>query len=537
MNRHGLAFLLAATSVFAQSRTQPSILPDGIVNAASYIPPGFYNQGIARGSMFLIFGTNLGPDPLVQATSFPLPASDGLAGTRIHIDAGAYSGSALMVYTSAKQVGAILPSAVPEGSATLTLNYNNLTSNPVVVRVVRSAFGMFALNQGGRGPAVAQNFVSASQTPVNTVLNAATPGQTVILWGTGLGPATGDESAGPLPGALPYLDSLIVGGQSANVRFAGRSGCCAGIDQVVFDVPANVSGCYVPIVALTGGIASNVGTIAVSRNGGTCDDPLSFRAADLAIAQRAGALRVGSIQVWQQAPAGGGSGSDTVNASFASYLPQTLAMAIAPVTPAPGSCLLTESSVNADASALPHGAPLNAGGSILVNGAGASLIADWQSPGVYSGTLALAGLAPGVYSISGGGGPDVGAPQGSVTVPPPVQWTNAADYTISAVATGQPMLFRWTGGDGNAYVAIHIGSSNATLAMAIDCTVAASAGSFTVPAYLTRAIVQGQGSLSVGSFLAPAPFSAPGLDVGTVTAGTSSTLQPNFQTPPVAQPQ
>jgi uncharacterized protein (TIGR03437 family) len=34
---------------------------------------------------------------------------------------------------------------------------------------------------------------------------AANPGDTVFLWGTGLGPVTGNETAGPLPGDMPNL--------------------------------------------------------------------------------------------------------------------------------------------------------------------------------------------------------------------------------------------------------------------------------------------------------------------------------------------
>ena len=93
----------------------------------------------------------------------------------------------------------MLPSNAPEGDATITLNYNNLTSNPIVIHVVRSAFGMFTVNQGGSGPAILQNFVSATQTPVNTLTTPATTGQTVILWGTGLGPVAGTREAVPCP--------------------------------------------------------------------------------------------------------------------------------------------------------------------------------------------------------------------------------------------------------------------------------------------------------------------------------------------------
>src|SRR5579863_3524979 len=130
-----VSFLLAAAPA-AASLIQPAIAPQGVVNAASYIAPGFANHGIARGSLFLIFGNYLGPDTLAQATSYPLATSDGLAGTHVHLDSAGYSADALMVYTSNHQVAAIVPSDAPEGDATLTLNYNNLTSNPVVIHIV-----------------------------------------------------------------------------------------------------------------------------------------------------------------------------------------------------------------------------------------------------------------------------------------------------------------------------------------------------------------------------------------------------------------
>jgi uncharacterized protein (TIGR03437 family) len=435
-----------------------------------------------------------------------------------------------MLYTSKGQVGAILPSATPEGNATLTLNYNNLTSNPVVIRVVRSAFGMFTLNQGGRGPAVVQNFVSQTQVPVNTILNAATPGQSVILWGTGLGPATGDDGAGPLPGALPNLDSVLVGGQPANVRFAGRTGCCAGIDEIVFDVP-NVSGCYVPVVVLANGVPSNAGTIAVSKNGGACDDPLSFRSFQLAGVQASGRLRVGTVQMWQQAAPGAAFGTDTVSAGFIGYTPQTLTTTHVTVNPAAGSCFYSQTPVTADPSALPHGAMLDAGIGFLVNGQGVNVNAPWVSPGVYTGSVDQQSLPAGQYNLSSDGGGDIGSVRASFAVAPAAQWTNAAEYLAPVVVTGQPLTFRWTGGDSNGYVAIAIDSVGTTLAESIVCNVANAAGSFTLPAWLTKMIPQGSAKVSLSSFAAPAPFTATGLDAGAVIAGSRTIVQTNFLTP------
>jgi uncharacterized protein (TIGR03437 family) len=79
--------------------------------------------------------------------------------------------------------------------------------------------GIFTLNQAGSGPAVAQNFNSAGDQPLNTLVTPARPGQTVTLWATGLGAVSGDEAASPQIGDLGPI-SLYVGDKPATVRYA-----------------------------------------------------------------------------------------------------------------------------------------------------------------------------------------------------------------------------------------------------------------------------------------------------------------------------
>ncbi|MGH9719798.1 MAG: hypothetical protein ACRD8O_06265, partial [Bryobacteraceae bacterium] len=78
---------------------QPVISSGGAVNAASFALPDLPNGSIALGSMFVVFGRNLGPATLVQATSYPLPAT--LAGTSIRITTPGtpLAINAIMVYT------------------------------------------------------------------------------------------------------------------------------------------------------------------------------------------------------------------------------------------------------------------------------------------------------------------------------------------------------------------------------------------------------------------------------------------------------
>ena len=56
---------------------QPTILPKGIVNSASFAPTGVPSGSIARGSTFSIFGTGLGPAQPAQQPSYPLQKSIG----------------------------------------------------------------------------------------------------------------------------------------------------------------------------------------------------------------------------------------------------------------------------------------------------------------------------------------------------------------------------------------------------------------------------------------------------------------------------
>ena len=64
----------------ALTTNNPSIT--GVVNVASNIPPGLPNYAVAQGSLFGIYGGNLGPATLTVA-NLPLPTTAGLGGTTV----------------------------------------------------------------------------------------------------------------------------------------------------------------------------------------------------------------------------------------------------------------------------------------------------------------------------------------------------------------------------------------------------------------------------------------------------------------------
>ena len=59
------------------------------VNSASFARSDLPNGSLAQGSIFTVFGSNMGPAALAQSTSFPLPTD--LAGTSVKVTVGGTS--------------------------------------------------------------------------------------------------------------------------------------------------------------------------------------------------------------------------------------------------------------------------------------------------------------------------------------------------------------------------------------------------------------------------------------------------------------
>ncbi len=267
-----LIALATALSALPILSAAPTVAALGVRNAASYSHPGFPNGAIAQGSLFVVFGSAMGPGAIEYAGSFPLPST--LGGTSVNVTVNGSTLPCPMIYTSSGQLAAILPSAItPTGTGTLVVSYNG-ASNAAPITVVTSSPGIFTVNQQGSGPAVIQD---GGGNP-NALGNAFNPGQTVVVWGTGLGPISGSDANVPPTGNLPGITvTAFVGGQSAAVAYAGRSQD-AGLDQVNIMLPTGVTGCFVPIYLVAtpdsgAAVTSNFGTLSIAGSGTVCVDP------------------------------------------------------------------------------------------------------------------------------------------------------------------------------------------------------------------------------------------------------------------------
>jgi hypothetical protein len=258
---------------------------------------------------------------------------------------------------------------------------------------------------------------------------------------------------------------------------------------------------------------SNVGTISVNASGKECDDPLSYRAANLLAAQRGNGLRTGTVDLTAT------STTDvTYSAGFHSAGLDAVLAGTSHLRAAAGSCNLMITRVGY--SAIPAGQGLNAGSSLLLNGPVGQFTADSISSGDYLGSKSPAQLTAGSYAFTGIGGSDVGPWTATLNFAPAV-WSNPATYNVPSYSLANPLTFTWSGGDPNGYVTLRIATANAIYDSVVECNVLASAGSFTVPAFLTRAMYSSPATISF-TYTAPfAAFSTSGLDMGVISISST----------------
>jgi uncharacterized protein (TIGR03437 family) len=519
-----LLHLNALALYFAASLSAaPSIT--GVYNAGSWIPPNLPNSGVAQGAIFTVTGTGLGPSTLEQVQSYPLPTTQGLGGTTLQVTIGGVTETCIMIYTVATQVAAILPSATPVGSGTLTLTYQGAPSS-FAIKVVAADVGTFTLNQGGTGPGV---FTDSAYHPI-TMINAAHAGDTLILWGTGLGAVSGDETQPPTETDLGTGVQVMVGNQLAKVTYGGR-GSSPGLDQINFVVPANVTGCKTSVAVILGGVTGNVTSLSVAPAGQTtCGDLFNaLTTANLQKAVSSGSLNLGGITLSHT------TGGDRLVANFGSFPVDSLIRSYGGnAAPSIGNCLAYEILNDALTFTDPiQAAPLHAGEQLVLTGPNGNKTVDAFSTGIYEATLATSSpffISPGNYTVTNGsGGSDVPAFTWNLTLPPSVVPTNLP----ASVDLTQNLTLTWTGGSAYSVVGIYLFNGVKTTSSLnsytyIACTADAPGGAFTIPsAILSLLPADGYGATNTPGVniqiagIADSRFAvagSPGLDEGFFTA-------------------
>ena len=509
---------------------------DLVANAASN--RGF-GSAIAQGSIFIIQGTGMGPAALAIAPS-PF-RSTSVSGTSVAVTVGSTTVNAPMYYTSDGQVAALLPSNTPTGTGMFTVTYNGQTSFAVGHGIAPSNPGVFTIDSSGQGPGIVTyadySLVSAGKASncggPNTACGAANPGDTLILWATGLGPVNGDDASGAGLGVnMPNLPlTLWLGGVKASVTYQGRSGCCVGEDQIVFTVPNNVpTGCAVPLVVQINGQISNTTVMPVAKGSRTCTAAnAGFASANLAQAVLDGPISFATLALRKDLNGDGTSYNDNFKYSFGKL---TASTATAPFflswfddLPL-GTCIVYN---NLNGQGPPPGysqTALDGGSSFTIKGPNGSQTVS-GSPGKGTPTLSPNGtfLVPGAYTVTGNGGADIGA--FSATINFPSSPTLVSPAPNSTVTRANGLTVTWTGGDPNGALMLEIVTATDqtfTQVAQAACNVPAGPGTFTVPPYVMLALLSGPyAGFNIAPITTEVPFTASGLTFGSLTTQSGGT--------------
>jgi uncharacterized protein (TIGR03437 family) len=503
-----------AIVLVATAAAQPQIAANGVVNAASNALVPWPNSFIAQGSIFTIYGTDLGPSSS-PALAYPLETT--LGGVSVQISSGGTALNAIPIFVGPNQINAILPGSTPTSpAATLRVTYNGQTSNTVSFQVIAHSFGIFTVNSASIGAGI----ITGANRQLYSVHSPANPGAAATIWGTGIGASPADDGAAPPQQIdMPNLPlSIYVGTQLAAVTYRGRASF-TGEDQINFVVPSGITDCNVPVAVQIGNVVSNFATMPIAPAGQSCPDP----APPVPTLANPSSALTGNITLTRTTLIGTTTSTTDYGQAFFGD-PQVNAFPYVPPffgnpysVPA-GTCI---GSVTFPPLIDTLEGPMDVG-PITINGPNGSQ----QLPTFPSFSPAQLGggsganaqplfLSAGDYTASATAGTEVygavGAFSQNFTIPQLLTWTNQG--SISTVDRSAGLDVTWAGGDPDGTVQI-------TGDVAFICNAKISDQHFTIPAFVLLsypAAISPAGNLTLGTVSTTA-FTASGISSGTINS-------------------
>ncbi len=222
----------------------PSPAIGAVVNSATYLAP------VAPRAIVSIFGTDLAASTQSVAT-LPLPSVVGA--TAVDVDGMPCA----LLYVSAQQINCVLPAAVAFSPANVTVAVwrDTVRSVPALLNLRplgAGAPGVFTLDSQPTGPAAALH----ADGSIVGVLNPARPGETIMLFLTGLGLLDAASRARATP-------VVRIAGADATVTYAGQAPGFAGLDQINVTIPLTTPPPSARVEVVMGGATSNAVTVAI----------------------------------------------------------------------------------------------------------------------------------------------------------------------------------------------------------------------------------------------------------------------------------
>jgi uncharacterized protein (TIGR03437 family) len=206
-----------------------------VVNGASFLP------SLATGELVSIFGQSLATGT-TQAAGFPLPLS--LGGSTVALNGTPMA----LTFASPAQINAALPL---DATGTSTLRVTNATG-----------FAETQISINDSAPAIFATGITHAGGAAVSAAAPATPGETLVIYMTGLGDVDGKLAAGQAAPSTPLLHVLApvvvqIGTAQVAPDFAGLAPGYVGLYQVNVLVPQNLAAKTYPLQVMVKGNVSN----------------------------------------------------------------------------------------------------------------------------------------------------------------------------------------------------------------------------------------------------------------------------------------
>jgi minor extracellular serine protease Vpr len=247
---------MLAASFTATGIAQPTISPNGAVNAANYA-----NQPAAPGSYIALFGDNLAPSSSYYSTPY-LPIA--LNSVTVSFDNPNVSVPGHIVFVSPGQVNLQVPWEL-QGQSSVQIKVSVADSSGVVYTLPLGTYApaLFEIPSGGQNIAAALD----ENNNIVTTSNPVAPGHVVQLFGNGLGPVNNQPASGdPAPSGMLATTTttpvVTIGGVNAPVQFSGMTPGNAALYQVNAVVPETSAGLQTVSISI-GGVVSATSLLPV----------------------------------------------------------------------------------------------------------------------------------------------------------------------------------------------------------------------------------------------------------------------------------
>jgi len=232
----------------------PASSDAAFTNAASF------TSGGSAGAFATLFGQHLTRNftGILTASTVPLPSS--LANTRVTVDGKTAPIFNVVNVNGSEQISFQIPVDVTPGAAVPVVLNNGWGSVTIHVDLTATQPGIFVVN--GQAAALHVDFTSVTPS------KPAAPGETIILFCTGLGTVTPVVPTGAAASAtnISFTDTKFtatIAGKNAPVGFSGLAPGFVALGQINLQVPNDAPSGSQDIVISGGGVSSNAAKIQI----------------------------------------------------------------------------------------------------------------------------------------------------------------------------------------------------------------------------------------------------------------------------------